>query len=156
MPPLKQWGNSVWAYFHTLCAHIPNDNIYMQLRNDLFAHMLMICKCLPCPNCAADATRLLLTIKIADCDTLEKFRGEIYMFHNKVNAKLRKPMFNSSELVKYKQINVVVAFTNFMANFNTKGNIQLLTESFQRNIVKNSLNKWFYYTYLPLISSNKK
>jgi hypothetical protein len=67
----------------------------------------------------------------------------LYLFHNWVSAKKRKPLFNYSFMDKYSKLNLVFVINNFTAKYNTKGNMKLLTESFQRGFVIKEFLTWF-------------
>ena len=64
------------------------------------------------------------------------------MFHNYVNKKKNKPLFSSTKLNIYKNIHLSSAFLNFIKVFHTRGNMQLLTESFQRDLAIKEIIKW--------------
>ena len=43
---------------------------------------------------------------------------------------------------KYENQNIVNVFNNFVAIYNTKGNMKMLTESFQRALIIKDLKRW--------------
>ena len=45
--------------------------------------------------------------------------------------------------LKYGDIGIVDAYNGFVAVFHTKGNMQLLAETFQRKLVLTDFRKWF-------------
>ena len=54
----KEWGNATWYLFHTLAEKI--DETYFHENKSKFFHIIsIICKNLPCPECAEDATIIL-------------------------------------------------------------------------------------------------
>jgi hypothetical protein len=59
-----------------------------------------------------------------------------------VNAKKRKPLFNYGNINIYQNLNIANVFNNFVPVYNTKGNMKLLTESFQRSLVVKDLRRW--------------
>ena len=59
-----------------------------------------------------------------------------------VNTKKTKPLFNSADMVNYSKNNVITAYNNFACVYNTKGNMQLLTESFQRQLIIKDFKQW--------------
>ena len=65
------------------------------------------------------------------------------MFHNYVNAKKRKPLFNYTNLVIYKRYNIVSVFNRFISFYHTRGNMRLLAESFQRQLIVRTVREWF-------------
>ena len=66
----------------------------------------------------------------------------LYLFHNYVNKKKRKSLFNYDYLNKYSNLNLGVVVKNFIEKYNTKGNMNLLTETFQRTLVIRDFIKW--------------
>jgi hypothetical protein len=46
---------------------------------------------------------------------------------------------------KYHKLNINIVVQNFLKHYNTRGNMRLLTETFQRNLVKQQFIKWYYY-----------
>ena len=65
MSPPQIWGPAVWTLFHVLCEKI-NENMYPRVAPQMFAFFVRICRFLPCPDCAADASRFLAKISFAN------------------------------------------------------------------------------------------
>jgi len=74
--------------------------------------------------------------------TGEDFSKMLYIFHNHVNRKKRKQLFNYSELPKYKAYNLVNTFQNFTRVYNTRGNMQLIADNFQRSMIIADFKRW--------------
>lgn len=142
MSPPEIWGPAVWTLFHTLAEKL-NPNAYNQVIPSLFSIIVQICKVLPCPDCSKDASNFLAKIKLSDYKTKDEFKNMMYLFHNYVNAKKRKPLYNYANMTVYKNINLAWVIKNFIAKYNTKGNMKLLTESFQRSFVIKNFISWF-------------
>ena len=141
MPPIEVWGPAVWRLFHTLAERV-NEQLYPVIANQLFAQIVSICKVLPCPDCAIDATHFLSKIKINEYKTKTDFKNLLYLFHNYVNAKKRKPLFNYANINVYANYKLVPVCNHFFNVFNTKGNMKLIAETFQRNLIQNNFKKW--------------
>jgi len=142
MSPPEVWGPAVWTLFHTLIEKM-NPDAYPYLIQSLFNIIVRICKVLPCPECSKDATIFLAKINIKDYKTKLEFKNMLYLFHNWVNAKKRKPLYNYANMNKYANLYLPLVINDFIAKYNTKGNMKLLTESFQRTFVVKDLIKWF-------------
>jgi hypothetical protein len=142
MSPPEVWGPPVWTLFHTLCEKI-NPYAYKNVIGSMFLIITRICKFLPCPDCSRDATNFLAKLKLSDYKTKDEFKNMFYLFHNWVNAKKRKPLFNYSYMSKYSSLNLGNVLSNFISKYNTKGNMKLLSDSFQREIVIRDLLTWF-------------
>ena len=69
----------------------------------------------------------------------------LFVFHNAVNKRKRKPIFAYKIIDKYKFMTIPNAYNNFINAYNTKGNLSLIMESFQRSIVIKELNRWLYF-----------
>ena len=70
MSPPEVWGPAVWTLFHTLAEKI-DENAYPHLVNSLFNVIVRICKFLPCPECAKDASNFLAKINIKEINKKE-------------------------------------------------------------------------------------
>jgi hypothetical protein len=142
MSPPEVWGPPIWTLFHVLAEQI-NEHMYPSYAGQLFNVVKHICSALPCPECTTDATIFLNKIKIHDLKTKEDFKKMIYIFHNYVNAKKRKPLFNYSSLEIYKKYNIITIFNRFISVYHTRGNMKLLAESFQRQNIIKHIKEWF-------------
>jgi hypothetical protein len=157
MPPPEVWGPAVWNLFHTLIEHV-NENIYTKIYIQFVFFIQQICKFLPCPECSFDATRYLTKVNLTNNKTKLELKNSLYIFHNYVNAKKRKPLFNYGNINIYKKYKLVQVVNNFITNYNTKGNMKLLTESFQRSLVLKNFKNWLVANikaFIPLIEIPK-
>ena len=142
MSPPEVWGPAVWNLFHTLIEKV-NEQAYPYISRQLFRIFVRICKFLPCPECSNDSSMFLAKIKIENLKTKNDLKNTFYLFHNYVNAKKRKPLFNYSNMSVYKGYKLIQIVNNFIISYNTKGNMKLLAESFQRQIVVKDFKNWF-------------
>ena len=142
MSPPEVWGPAVWTLFHTLAEKI-NPNAYPFVFPSLFNIITKICKFLPCPECSIDASFFLAKIRVSDLKTKESFKKLLCVFHNTVNAKKRKPIFKYMYISLYGKLNLIRIVNNFISQYNTKGNMKLLNESFQRQFVVKDFKNWF-------------
>jgi len=145
MSPNK-WGPPVWTLFHTLAEKI-TDTGYQQIGMQLFYNIYRICSSLPCPDCAYHATRFLGKITPAKLKNKTDLKNILYVFHNIVNIKKNKPTFHTSNMEIYKSKNLNYVYGNFIQVYNTRGNMKLLAESFQRQRVLGEFKKWFFSNY---------
>ena len=141
MPGPDTWGPPVWALFHTIAAKV-NDKYFVKLKPSMFVFIKLISQNLPCPKCAFEASTFLAKIDINKINTKQEFINLIYLFHNFVNKKKSKPLFDHQNLNIYNNSNIYSAFNNFARVYHTRGNMQLLTESFHRNLTLRELKKW--------------
>ena len=150
MSPPEVWGPAVWRLFHTLIEKM-NPELYSHVIGSTFGMIVQICKVLPCPECSKDASSFLAKINLKDYKTKDEFKNMLYLFHNWVNAKKRKPLFNHAYMNIYSKFNLTFVIKDFISKYNTKGNMKLLTESFQRGFVVKNLMSWFKTYYRAFI-----
>jgi hypothetical protein len=141
MSPPESWGPPTWTLFHTLAEKIKED-VPPQTFEKIFILIKMICKNLPCPYCATDATKYLNNINLGDLKTKKQLKDTIYLFHNYVNRKKNKPLFNYINIQKYNNEKFIDSINNFIRVYHTRGNMQQLSESFQRQIVLKTFTTW--------------
>ena len=142
MPPPEVWGPATWTLLHVLAENV-NEFVYPRIVGQMFDIIKRICSALPCPECAQDATIFLSKVRLHELRTKNDFKNMIYMFHNYVNSKKRKPLFNYANLEIYKRYNIVSVFNRFISVYHTKGNMKLLAESFQRQLIVKTVREWF-------------
>ena len=153
MSPPEVWGPAIWSLFHTLSEKI-NEHSYNAIYQQLFLQFQKICKYLPCPECSRDASIFLEKIKIRNLKTKHDFKNLFYLFHNYVNAKKRKTLFNYASINIYKNYRIINVINSFFAHYNTKGNMKLLTESFQRQFIIKDFKKWFTSNISAFVQPN--
>jgi hypothetical protein len=141
MPTPEVWGPPTWTLFHVMAEKI-NEKAYPLLCDKMLQMIKLICKNLPCPYCATDATIFLNKISLGDLKTKRQFKDMLYLFHNYVNNKKKKRLFNYANINYYNIYNIVTVSNNFIKVYHTKGNMQQLSESFQRQLVLNTFKRW--------------
>ncbi len=141
MPAPTIWGPPTWTLLHTLAEKI-NENDFNKLIPQLFSLIKRICTYLPCPDCSQHATQYLAKLKPEQISTKLNLKNTLYLFHNMVNAKKKKSLYNYANINVYQNLNIANVFNNFVSVYNTKGNMKLLTESFQRALVVKDLKRW--------------
>ena len=140
------WGSTTWYLFHTL-IHKIKETEFLKLKNDYVYIIKTICSNLPCPECSQDATKLINKINFDNINSKQEFKLLIFNFHNHINIKLNKPLFDENDLdEKYSKANFDTIYNNFFYIYNLNSNVpQLMSQSFHRkhNIpkIKNSIDK---------------
>lgn len=153
MSPPEVWGPAIWNLFHTLIERV-NENAYPKVSKPLFNIIVRICKFLPCPECSNDASLFLSKLNIMNIKTKQELKNTFYLFHNYVNAKKRKPLFNYANMNIYKKYKLLQVINNFILAYNTKGNMKLLAESFQRQLIIKDFKSWFSSFFWAFITPN--
>ncbi len=143
MPAPEIWGPAVWNLFHTLIEQL-NENAFQIIAPQMYEQFVRICKFLPCPDCASDATNFLAKVNFKNnIKSKLEFRNTFYLFHNWVNARKRKPLFNYGNISIYSKYNIIVVINKFLSVYHTKGNMKMLNESFQRSLIVSTFRSWF-------------
>jgi hypothetical protein len=142
MPAPEIWGPAVWNLFHTLIEQL-NEDAYQVIAPQMYAQFVKICKFLPCPDCASDATNFLAKVNLTHIKSKVEFRNTFYLFHNWVNARKRKQLFNYGNILIYGKYNIIVVINKFLSVYHTKGNMKMLNESFQRSLIVTTFRSWF-------------
>jgi len=137
----ETWGPPIWTLFHTLVEKLHEDT-YNIIAPQLFGHIKRIATNLPCPECSQHAGLFLSKINFNGVKTKDDFKKMMFFFHNVVNYRKRKPVFNQLLLNKYEKMNVITAYNNFVSVYHTRGNMKLLAESFQRKLILKDFRQW--------------
>lgn len=135
------WGPNVWIFFHTIVEKLKDDK-FEDFAPQIFSLIRKISSNLPCPDCSAHASRFLSGVNFSHIKTKEDFRKLIYIFHNSVNRRKDKPLYNYSDMKTYSNNNVIKTYNDFISVFATKGNMKLLADNFQRKILITELKRW--------------
>jgi len=138
----SRWGPPTWNLFHTIIEKV-KDEEFLNIKNTLFHFIRRICSILPCPDCSAHATLFLSKVNPDGIKTREDFRNMLAFFHNVVNRRRHTPMINITSILEtYKTNNLIVVYNTFIKEFNTRGNIKLMSDSMQRRFVVSDFRKW--------------
>lgn len=138
----NQWGPPTWIFMHTLAEKIKEESFPL-LGQTLIMHLIQICSNLPCPECASHAKHFWSQVKTSNIKTKTDLINVLFVFHNLVNQRKRYPPFKKESLPYYKSKNIIETFNAFARNFNTNGNMKLITESFHRNRFLVIFRTWF-------------
>jgi hypothetical protein len=126
---------------HTLAEKVKEDE-FPKIGSYIISYIMQICFNLPCPDCADHSRIFWSKVKIGNIQSKADLINLLYVFHNCVNKRKNYGPFKYESLSYYKSQSVINTFNNFARNFNTKGNMKLLTESFHRGRLLSSLSGW--------------
>jgi hypothetical protein len=126
---------------HTLAAKI-KETSFPVIGPSLILVLIQICNNLPCPECAQHAKHFWSKVKTANIKTKDDLINLLFVFHNMVNKRKQLLPFKHENLPYYKTRNVVQTYNSFSRNFNTRGNMSLINDSFRRNMMLSSLRTW--------------
>jgi hypothetical protein len=135
------WGPPTWMFMHTLAEKI-KESSFPLIGPQLILILMQICNNLPCPECALHAKNFWSNVKTANIKSKIDLINLLFVFHNMVNKRKRHPAFKYDNLQYYKTKNIIDTYNIFAKNFNTRGNMNLINESFHRNMMLSSLRSW--------------
>ena len=137
----SQWGPPTWIFLHTLVAKI-KDEQFPVIGQQVIANIIQICLFLPCPECSVHAKQFWANVVTKNINNKQDLINLLFVFHNAVNKRRNVRPFRYVDLQYYNTLNLIDTFNNFARNYNTNGNMKLLTESFHRNRLLQSLRGW--------------
>ena len=137
----NNWGPPTWVFIHTLCEKVKEESFPI-IGPSLINILNKICYNLPCPECAQHAKTFWAKVKTSNINNKLDLINLMFVFHNMVNKRKRYPPFRYPDLNYYKTKNLIETYNSFQKNFNTRGNMNLITESFHRNLMMSNLKKW--------------
>ena len=146
----SQWGPPIWRLYHILASNIREDR-YNALKGDIFAFIKRISAVLPCPDCSAHAMAFFKKVSNEQIKTKQGLIDLLYFFHNMVNKRTHKKIYNHTDLNVYQHNNIIQSYNIFIQYYKTTGNVNLIAESFQRTIVVNDFKKWILTHYQSFI-----
>jgi len=135
------WGPSTWFFMHTLAAKI-KESSFPLIGPNLIMHLIQICNNLPCPECSEHAKHFWSKVKTSNINNKTDLINLLFVFHNMVNKRKQIKAFKYENLKYYENKNLIETYNTFSKNFNTRGNMSLINESFRRNMMLTSLRKW--------------
>jgi hypothetical protein len=134
------WGPPTWIFIHTLAEKIKDDSFPI-IGQHVIASIIQICNNLPCPECAQHAKEFWSKVNISTIKTKMDLVKVLFVFHNTVNKRKGLRPFKYDSLKYYQTRNVIETYNAFSRSFNTKGNMNLISESFHRNLFLRSFRK---------------
>lgn len=142
MSSIEKWGPATWIFFHTLAEKVKPSSFSL-IRTQLLQMMYQIASHLPCPECASHAKDFLSKMNHKTITTRDSFRNMVFAFHNIVNTRLKKNPFHYDRLEEtYGSKNLINVYNTFIRYFHTRGNMQLIADSFHRDRLLKNLQGW--------------
>jgi hypothetical protein len=126
---------------HTLAEKIKPSS-YPIAGKQVINFIILICRNLPCPECSQHAKEFWAKVKIQNINSKQDLINLLFVFHNTVNKRRRVASFKYENLSYYKGRGVIETFNIFARNFTTRGNMNLINESFHRNMMLANLRSW--------------
>lgn len=138
------WGPPVWTFLHTIVEKIKEEHFNI-IRTNLLKHIYTICTNLPCPDCSQHAKTYLTKINFNTLNSKEKLKAMIFDFHNDVNSRKSKPLFQRINLdEQYKNQVLTTVFYNFVIKFKDKSaSNRFIHEDMYRSSLTKNISGWF-------------
>lgn len=128
----EQWGRATWYLFHTLSHNLKPERT--DLVGPLLNVILNMCANLPCQDCSGHAERTMASLRKDMIKTPRDLAMMMWMFHNKVNERLRARHMTLEEHDEmYSRARLVEVVNHFMAVMNQRmGNERAMVYSMSR------------------------
>jgi len=137
----SSWGPPTWVFIHTLAEKIKVESFPL-IGPKLIMIIIQICNNLPCPDCAAHSREFWSKVIIPKITSKTDLIILLFLFHNVVNRRKKTPPFKYIDMQYYRSLKLIETYNVFSRNFNTKGNMNLLNESFHRKLMLAKLREW--------------
>jgi hypothetical protein len=134
------WGPPIWSLFHTVIEHA-HEAAFDKVGQTIFIFINRICRLLPCPECQEHAKKYLSNQRV-NTGSKKVLREFIHKFHNMVNRykKYNEPTIEI--LDQYREKNLIEVYNNFVKVFSSRGNIRMLADTMQRNMILKDFKTW--------------
>lgn len=147
----KKWGPPTWYFIHSFLALMTND-CYQKNIQLIINLLTAILTNLPCQDCTNHAKAYIKVNPLHKNlqPTIRHMQYYFYNFHNNVNKRLRKPVFENVEL--YQTAKLSLMFRNFQNVFKTSHGMDFSNGLSRQNIIhelRNFINmnnmcfKWY-------------
>ena len=143
----KTWGPIVWCFLHTLSFKIKEENFDEQ-RVKILNLIKLIFANLSCPFCSKDASELYQKTNLKYIINKASLIDFLYNFHNKINLKLKKPLFKKSELFeKYNNNKFSEVIKDFIDLYNKKSSNLRISMLYKNNktVIKSVIDHFEQY-----------
>ena len=137
-----QWAYITWIFLHTYANKI-KEEFLINNRVNCLGLIKYICWHLPCPICEKHARLYLKENPIEACQNKEDLIKYIWIFHNSVNKRLKKPIYSFEELELYNRAYFEkitnIFLIEFSRNYYFSGKVM---NGNKRKIAGNVIRRW--------------
>jgi hypothetical protein len=132
---MTEWTHATWNLFHCIPEKIKKED-FNCMKSEIIHYIKGICNRLPCPECAHHASMYMNNINPNNIKTPEDLKNIIFVFHNSVNKKTKKKIYDQDVLQQYKSMKLHKVLNDFFETFNSssKGNFTFMSENYNRKI----------------------
>tara|TARA_B100001027_G_scaffold216535_1_gene193230 strand:+ start:3156 stop:3605 length:450 start_codon:yes stop_codon:yes gene_type:complete len=138
----KEWGVPTWMLLHTMSCKV-NDNYFINNKKKILNIILLIFEGLPCPDCSTHAVGVFKK-HVNSINTKEDLIHYLFLFHNSVNSKLKKKLYEKKNLEVYKEKKIKDILINWYDNYNPSKNIpKLMANNMHIKMIKKYIANYF-------------
>jgi hypothetical protein len=121
-----KWGPPTWSLIHTLIETAQKTNFinFNNFKIQLFNIIKNICIFSSCPTASHNSKIFFEKTDLNKLNNINDFKILLYIFHNFINSKRRVQLFNYNDMNIYENINIKLAYNNFI-NIFIDNNIQI-------------------------------
>ena len=130
------WGPPIWTFMHTIVRKM-KPQMYNRIGPIIFNTLVRICGSLPCPNCTMHAMQFWRQVNIRGIRSKADLEHILYLFHNIVNERLKKPAYDESRIIEYNHKSLIDAFNAFVNVYSRRVDVRQMTDSMQRTRIIN-------------------
>jgi hypothetical protein len=138
----REWGRSLWKFFHVLPEKINEKNCSPQVIKSILSYVKNICRVLPCPICSQHATELLSRVNENQCITKKALKDTLYVFHNNVNKKNNTKLYAYENLKEYEKYNIIQVYNNMIAKLIHVNNFASMSDNLTRKTLLTNFKKF--------------
>ena len=135
------WGNITWILFHTFSEKI-HENFLLANKKVIWKLITDVLNVLPCNHCLQHAQMYINKYGSSHIKRKEDLTDFFYNFHNSVNLRTRKKIYNKSDLNIYEKGVMSKILDNFSIlmtkNYDVRPNVEVL----KRRAVVFNLKNW--------------
>lgn len=131
----EYWGNPTWVILHTISVKI-SEETYNNTKGEILNIIKTLFSCLPCMICMRHANNYTKHLSVNTVPTKEHFIKYLFDFHNNVNQKINKPLYDFNKLDEYKNNNIFNAFNTFAHTITSTRGFDFFNDTNKRNAVK--------------------
>tara|TARA_Y100000768_G_scaffold374349_1_gene343969 strand:+ start:6427 stop:6879 length:453 start_codon:yes stop_codon:yes gene_type:complete len=144
------WGPIIWDLLHCLTIKIKDDK-FVYCKDELIKNIMSILSNLPCPECSKHASSLFKKYNIKNINDKKILIKALFVIHEDVNKRLRKPLNEYTILDKYNNYNLKEVVTKYVNALNVSNySEKMLLYSFGKKkflisfikYIKNNINNY--------------
>lgn len=142
---MDKWGPDIWNYIHTYTVLIKNDLFYTN-KDKICSHLYAIATQLPCPLCSDHAIKYLNKHKLKNIKSKQDLVMLFFNFHNEVNRRKNKPLYQHNKLEKYKLNDINHVANNYIKTWLQGMNSRHLSynNNFTNKLHFKYFKKWYW------------